>query len=85
MTDMEWKNDALCARVGSPDQWFSTGNGHDSRLAEKRTALICVGCRVKDACLSYALENREEWGIWGGMTTTQRNSLLRKQRRHAAA
>ncbi len=36
------------------------------------------GCRVRIACLSEALENRIEFGIWGGMTERQRRALLRR-------
>jgi WhiB family redox-sensing transcriptional regulator len=35
-------------------------------------------CPVVDKCLQYALENREQHGIWGGLTVGERQALLRK-------
>jgi len=30
-------------------------------------------------CLSEALDNRIEWGVWGGMTERERRLLLRQR------
>ncbi|WP_150236416.1 WhiB family transcriptional regulator [Nocardiopsis quinghaiensis] len=38
---------------------------------------LCVGCPVRIRCLVEALENRIEHGVWGGMTESERRSLLR--------
>jgi len=40
--------------------------------------VICRGCRVREECLQYALENRERFGIWGGTTERQRRRLMRR-------
>lgn len=37
---------------------------------------VCASCPVLTECLSYALKH-ERWGIWGGMTATERGRLLR--------
>ena len=39
------------------------------------------GCPIIDQCGAYALEFREEWGVWGGMSATDRNRLLKGARR----
>jgi WhiB family redox-sensing transcriptional regulator len=44
---------------------------------------ICGECNVRLACLSHALDNREQQGVWGGATAKERRRLLR-QRRHTA-
>ena len=33
---------------------------------EKRAGLVCSGCPVRFECLAEALDNRIEWGVWGG-------------------
>jgi len=33
---------------------------------------------VRSDCLDYAVEARERFGVWGGMTEKQRRRLLRK-------
>ena len=30
-------------------------------------------------CLAEALDNRIEWGVWGGMTERERRQLLRQR------
>jgi len=45
---------------------------------QKRARLLCSGCPVRLECLSEALDNRIEWGIWGGMTERERRLLLRQ-------
>jgi WhiB family redox-sensing transcriptional regulator len=37
---------------------------------------ICAGCQVRDACLQYALTNRES-GVWGGTTDSERSKMRR--------
>lgn len=45
---------------------------------QKRARLVCTGCPVKYQCLAEALDNRIEWGVWGGMTERERRLLLRQ-------
>ena len=46
---------------------------------QKRARLVCSGCPVRFECLAEALDNRIEWGIWGGMTERERRLLLRQR------
>ncbi len=46
---------------------------------QKRARLLCSGCPVRSQCLAEALDNRIEWGIWGGMTERERRLLLRQR------
>ena len=40
---------------------------------------MCSGCLVRTECLSDALDNRVEFGVWGGMTERERRALLRRR------
>lgn len=62
---------AVCQEIGG-DLWFPEKGG------ENRTAIkICWNvCTVREACLQFALDNRERWGVWGGTTPGQRRRLL---------
>jgi hypothetical protein len=44
---------------------------------------LCGNCNqeVKTKCLSFALTNRVHYGVWGGLTSDERQTLLRKQYR----
>ncbi|GAA2092243.1 WhiB family transcriptional regulator [Microlunatus panaciterrae] len=46
---------------------------------QKRARLLCAGCPVQSECLAEALDNRIEWGVWGGMTERERRLLLRQR------
>ena len=46
---------------------------------QKRARLLCAGCPVRFECLAEALDNRIEWGVWGGMTERERRLLLRQR------
>ena len=41
---------------------------------------ICDGCRVKDECLQYALDNYIMFGVWGGCSERQRKQMRRERR-----
>lgn len=61
----------MCA-TGDPDALFVTG------AAQREAARLCAGCPVKLECLADALDNRVEYGVWGGMTERQRRAVLRR-------
>ena len=46
---------------------------------QKRARGVCMGCPVRFDCLAEALDNRIEWGVWGGMTERERRQLLRQR------
>jgi len=41
---------------------------------------VCAVCDVRVACLDYAVETRQEFGIWGGTDEEERRSLVRRVR-----
>lgn len=61
-----WQEYAACA--GEDTEMFF--NEH-----WRKAKRICVGCLVQRQCLEYALENDEQHGVWGGMTTPERQQL----------
>ncbi|TWP51454.1 WhiB family transcriptional regulator [Lentzea tibetensis] len=72
MDQGDWRINASC-RDEEPDQLFVRG-------AEQRKAkLVCLGCPVRTECLAEALDNRIEFGVWGGMTERERRALLRRR------
>lgn len=72
----KWMDYAACTEV-APDLFFADM----TLLAEtKHAKKICETCPVKDQCLQYALENRIEHGVWGGLTINERRSLLRRSK-----
>lgn len=35
---------------------------------------LCAGCPVRAACLDYALETGQDYGIWGGTSPAERRA-----------
>ncbi len=66
-----WVSQALC-RSTDPDQLFVRG------AAQRKAAVICRHCPVMMECGADALDNRVEFGVWGGMTERQRRALLKQ-------
>jgi len=48
----------------------------DKRRREQRAKEICSTCSVQTDCLGYALDIREQHGIWGGSTENERRERL---------
>jgi WhiB family redox-sensing transcriptional regulator len=73
---MAWTNDwtarAAC-RGSDPDALFVQG------AAQNRAKAVCFGCPVRAECLADALDNRVEFGVWGGLTERERRALLRRR------
>ncbi len=70
--DQDWTARANC-RVGDPDELFVQG-------AEQHKAKVtCLRCPVRTECLADALDNRVEFGVWGGLTERERRALLRRR------
>ena len=64
-----WVLNALC-RDRDPDELFVRG------AAQRKAAVICRYCPVMRECGVDALDNKVEYGIWGGMTERRRRVLL---------
>ncbi len=49
----------------------------DEKAARERQAkAICAACPVAAECLDYALNRREQHGIWGGLTELERRAAF---------
>jgi WhiB family redox-sensing transcriptional regulator len=68
----DWTAASACKNA-DPDELFVTG------AAQNRAKAVCLGCPVRTECLSDALDNRVEFGVWGGMTERERRALLRRR------
>jgi len=54
-----------------------------ARVEEARR--LCYQCPVADLCLVEALERREPDGVWGGLTTDERQRLVSDYEKSAAS
>jgi WhiB family redox-sensing transcriptional regulator len=75
--NLSWRQHAAC-RGADPDIFYPASDEE----AEAAKA-ICLTCSVRQACLEYALANRERDGVWGGATERERRRLVRQRRKSA--
>lgn len=68
----QWSAQGLCAG-SDPDALFVQGK------AQRAAKVVCRACPVAAECLADALDNRTEFGVWGGMTERERRALLRRR------
>jgi WhiB family transcriptional regulator, redox-sensing transcriptional regulator len=70
---LEWQSKARCTEV-DPEIFFPERGG-----SSKAARAVCAHCPVRANCLEYALNNKEQFGIWGGTSERERRRL-RKER-----
>ncbi|MFG3156983.1 WhiB family transcriptional regulator [Streptomyces sp. NPDC048219] len=73
MTNMTyWQEDAACRGTDAEELFAESPR-------QKRAKVVCESRPVRIDCLVEALDNRIEWGVWGGMTERERRALLRRR------
>jgi WhiB family redox-sensing transcriptional regulator len=78
LAERSWLDDAACR--GMDAELFFPGRGEPSAAAKA----VCRPCPVRFDCLSYALNNGEKHGIWGGLSERERRRLRRRIPVHTA-
>jgi WhiB family redox-sensing transcriptional regulator len=68
----DWASKGAC-RTSDPDALFVQG------AEQNRAKQVCMSCVVRTECLADALDNRVEFGVWGGMTERERRALLKRR------
>jgi WhiB family redox-sensing transcriptional regulator len=81
-----WQNHALCGDDAyDPEMWFPVGEGTAAQQQADDAKAVCYRCPVVDVCLRWALDSRQDAGVWGGLTERERRRLHRRKARIASA
>lgn len=71
-----WREQAACATADSRLFFGHRGEGQQERCRREAAAkAICARCPVRQACAADALAHREPFGVWGGLTESERRVL----------
>ncbi|HYI46058.1 MAG TPA: WhiB family transcriptional regulator [Actinomycetota bacterium] len=73
----EWQDRAECRLV--PVEIFFPPAEQEADEAKA----ICAMCEVRQVCLEFAIAAGERFGIWGGLNTQERRSLVARRRSRA--
>lgn len=73
----DWRRRAAC-RLMPADMFFPVGTS--GMAVEEVTAAkqVCSTCEVNAPCLEFALETRQEFGVWGGRDEDERREMVRR-------
>lgn len=77
----QWMDDAICAQT-APDVFFPDKD-RGARWEAEEAKAICARCPVRAACLDFAEEHGEEYGVWGGLSVNERRVRARARQAQA--
>jgi WhiB family redox-sensing transcriptional regulator len=72
----DW-NSALCAQT-DPELFYADGMGGAVHYRTVDAKKVCTRCPLQTACLAWALDTEQSYGVWGGATEDERR-LMRRQ------
>lgn len=75
-TEWEWQLGAAC-RGADSDVFFAPHNerGRARRQREAQAKRVCMQCPVRTRCLQHAYAVDEPFGVWGGLSASERRAL----------
>lgn len=79
-----WMTDAAC-RDEDTELFFPIGGSEEFAAQIEDAKAVCQACPVRADCLLDALDRPHKYGIWGGLTETERANLRRQRQRRASA
>jgi WhiB family redox-sensing transcriptional regulator len=83
MAALDWQLQGAC-RGAEQSVFFAPDSGKEERRDRLRRLVaakrVCAQCPVREPCRSYALENEEEFGVWGGLSEVERRDLIAERR-----
>mgnify|MGYP000423572885 FL=1 len=77
---MDWRTRGACLEE-DPELFFPIGNTGPAIAQAERAKMVCERCEVESICLSWALDNSQDAGVWGGKSEDERRSMRRRKAR----
>ncbi|KAB8195195.1 WhiB family transcriptional regulator [Nonomuraea phyllanthi] len=82
MMMLDWTRRAACLDL-DPELFFPISAEGPGRSQVEQAKHVCARCPVREACLAYALDTRQAYGVWGGTDPDQRRDLALAAAHHA--
>lgn len=77
--NQDWRRHAAC-RLMPAEMFFPVGTSGMAVEDVLAAKAVCAVCDVSASCLAFALDTRQEFGIWGGTDEEERRDRLRRLR-----
>ena len=77
LEEWEWQYEGAC-READPNLFFHPEGERGAARRRRADAAksFCQGCVVREMCRVRALEAREPFGVWGGLSEDERNAIF---------
>ena len=78
-TTDEWDWQLAAACRGMDDTWFFPPDREQAKARTSRISrakAVCAHCPALIPCRNFALDNREVFGVWGGLSEDDREKVL---------
>lgn len=75
-----WADQGNC--IGEADLFYHSDDESRAhrRRKEKQAKGLCETCPVRTQCQQHAMENRELYGVWGGLSENERHYFAGRSR-----
>ncbi|KAA1031122.1 WhiB family transcriptional regulator [Pseudonocardia sp. EV170527-09] len=78
----DWQMEGACRGMDSAFFFHPEGERGPARARrETRAKQVCSECPVVQQCREHALKVHEPYGIWGGLSESERDAIIRGPRR----
>jgi WhiB family redox-sensing transcriptional regulator len=87
-SEWDWQMQGHCrafdGAANSPFYHPDGERGKKRTLREDRAKAVCASCPVLERCRRHALDTKQQYGTWGGMSETERRKLLAAAKKNPA-
>lgn len=80
---MDWRHKAAC-KSEDPELFFPVGDTGPALLQIAEAKAVCRRCPVQAQCLNWALTSGQDFGVWGGLSETERRAVRQRNARTGA-
>lgn len=83
MNANDWRHFAACRDTDDANLFHPVGSSTGAQLQADDAKAVCSTCWVRDHCLQFALEQRIDHGIYGGLTEGERRRIHQRKKPRA--
>lgn len=75
---LDWRQFSSC-KDEDPEMFFPAGVGRRFDAQVEEAQQVCRPCPVREQCLEWALNARQDTGVWGGLSEQERRRIHKRR------